>query len=143
MTEIVSPTQPSNQDRLAAAVAHLAGIVPLFGMLIPAGIWAASRSDNKFLKTNATRALAAQIFLLVYLLLIPGLGTILALIFAANQAGFFTGIIHTLSIFTLQAGLVLSWLMFAYAAVRVYLDGDFRYPVLTLAIEGPPPAPTS
>ncbi len=143
MTETTSPTPPSNQDRLTAAVAHLAGIVPLFGMLIPAGIWAASRSDNKFMKTNVTRALAAQIVLLVYLLLVPGLGTILTLIFAVNQTGFFTGIIHALTIFTLQAGLVLSWLMFAYAAVRVYLDGEFRYPVLTRAIEGPPPAPTS
>ena len=143
MTQTNSPIPPNNQDRITAAVAHLAGIVPLFGMLIPAGIWAASRSDNTFLKTNATRALAAQALLLVYLLLIPGLGTVLTLIFAANQAGFFTSIIHDLSILTLQAGLVFSWLMFAYAAVRVYLDGDFRYPLLTRAIEGPPPATPS
>lgn len=132
------PKERRSNDRFLAAFCHLVGLVPLFGVLVPAGVWLAMRADQPWLARQAARAASAQILLVISLLLIPGTGTLLSVILHANGAHLLSALVQQLSSFTLQAGLVFSWLMFAYAAIRVFQEGEFRYPVLTRALEGPP-----
>ena len=133
-------TERRSNDRFLAAICHLAGLVPLFGILVPAGVWLAMRAEKHWLARQAVRAMTAQALLVVLLLLLPGLGALLALVLLANRAESISLVVFFLSTATLQTMLVVSWLMFAHAAIRVFQDGDFRYPVLTRALEGPAPA---
>lgn len=133
MTDL--PKERRGNDRFLAAFCHLAGLVPLFGVLVPAGVWLAMRGEQPWLARQALRAGSAQILLVLFLLLGPGTGTLLSVILRANGAHMLSFMIQQLTTLALQAGLVFSWLMFAYAAIRVFQEGDFRYPVLTRMLE--------
>ena len=67
----------SRQDRFLAALCHLSGIVPLYGLDFSAVVWAAARVKRRGVALQALQALIAQVVFHVALL-VPLLGVLLA-----------------------------------------------------------------
>lgn len=60
----------TREDRLAAAIAHAAILIPFFGAVIPLAIWLSQRERSSLLRFQALQALAYQLIgLLAYLII--------------------------------------------------------------------------
>jgi uncharacterized Tic20 family protein len=123
-------------DRLMAVASHIAGILPLFGMMVPAAVWLLWRRANPALARQALEALSAQALLLAALLLLPCLGGLLAA-GLAPQVPRLSALLQFLSRVSAGAILLGAWVVFAFAAYRALLTGAFTYPLVGTAIGRP------
>lgn len=87
MTDLHTPT-PSTDERVLAALSHIAVLLPLMGVIAPIVIWVTQREKSKFVAFQSLQALAYQLVMIVAWFL--GMGCYLLSIFVIF-AGMFIG----------------------------------------------------
>jgi uncharacterized Tic20 family protein len=128
----------SQNDRTMAGLAHLAIIVPFWGMIAPIVIWATQKDKSKFIVFQAIQALVYQVLLILVTML--GMGCYMVSFFSMFStissttsesstlpAGFFLP-------FAVMGGIFIVYLVFIIygivAAVLTFTGKNFRYVIL-------------
>jgi uncharacterized Tic20 family protein len=91
MTEGQPSTEPTQNDKIMAALAHVSALLPLMGVIAPIIIWATQKDKSEYVAFQALQAVAYQ--LLMVLAWFLGMGcymlsfftTFLTLPFAGGQ----------------------------------------------------------
>ncbi|MBI5877532.1 MAG: DUF4870 domain-containing protein [Chloroflexi bacterium] len=63
--ELTTPAEPSQDDRIMAALAHATALVPMMGLIVPIVIWATQKDRSPYLRFQAIQATAYQIAIVV------------------------------------------------------------------------------
>ena len=133
------PDSGGNEDYLLAAICHLAVIMPIAGIVIPASIWFAKKDRSPFLKLQSSQAM-------IYQALVILLSMISVVIFFFSMivsfAGMMAGSMGTtvLPLFTPEGSEPAQWiksLLVALAVIPVFLPyilGGIFLIILTLHI---------
>ncbi len=126
--------QPGN--RLLVALSHFAGVLPLFGILVPAGVYFANLRTNPPVARQALHAVAAQALFLAALLALPCLGVLLAAGIAPLVPKLSCLLVFLSQVFAAIL-LLAAWMVFPFAALRSYTRGEFTYPLIGTALGRP------
>ena len=131
-------SQASQDERLLAAVAHCAALLPFVGVIVPLYIWLTQQDWSKFVRFHAIQALIHQIVmpaatLAVYLLGIWGLyGTLMGGLSGGSQGALPSGMLALRC--TLVSIVLGSWgltITLGLLGVSRTLAGrDFLYPLV-------------
>jgi uncharacterized Tic20 family protein len=151
--------EPTQDERVMAALAHASVILPFWGMIGAIVIWATQKDKSPFVRFQALQGVAYQLCLVLcgflcfacYMCTFFGmsLGTFLLLpvgIFAAEGAseaegiiGMLVGMLPAFSPFCVFGLIILVGLSFVlyglYGAVRVLQGEDFRYVIIGRRLE--------
>jgi uncharacterized Tic20 family protein len=79
--ENLESTQPTQDERIMAALSHVTALIPLMGVIAPIIIWATQKEKSKYVSFQALQALVYQIVNVVVMIL--GYGCYFASFFAA------------------------------------------------------------
>jgi uncharacterized Tic20 family protein len=133
---------PSGGRRILAALCHFAGVVPVYGMLVPAAVWLANRRCDWPVAFQALQALIAQAAFHV-LLLVPLAGWLVAALLDLLDAPM-AGFLFTLNWWFTGLLFIIAWVAFLFATFQTYQSGRFLYPILgrRLVQRGAAPAGT-
>lgn len=115
-----------DENRIFAALCHLSGLIPLYGIIFSGLVWLYSRRRLPLLSAQALQAIAAQVIFLVALL-IPLLGLLIVYLLHWLHAPM-TETLLAVNIFFVRLMFVVSWVVFTYAAFRIVQSGVFAYP---------------
>ncbi len=145
----------TSDERLWAAIAHGSIILLGWGLIVPLLVWISQRQKSSFVAFQALQALVYQLLQMVYWLVL------IVLVFCGMLAIILFGLLATQPTEPDAAAVALmigvqfvpflligcGWLLYlvpgVLGAVLVFLDKDFRYPVLGRWLESylSPPAP--
>ncbi len=149
----MSTQLPNQDDRVTAALAHLAAILPFWGIVASLIIWLTQKEKSQFVAFHALQSLVYQILpilggLALFLCYICSFSTMFLLPFAGVAVAEGSGeewpviLMSIVSvgvpfvIFGVGILLWLAWLAYAlYGAVRVFQGHDFRYALVGRWIE--------
>jgi len=140
-------TQPTQEERITAALAHITAIIPTMGIIAPIIIWVTQKEKSKFVNFQALQALVYQLLMLILWFLMFGcyMGSmflIIPLTGAFSNSRFPTGISGEVFIFfpfcVFGFFILVELFMIIYAivaTVMVLRGKDFRYAVVADKLE--------
>ena len=65
MTEALTPSEASQNDKIMAALAHISAILPLMGVIAPIIIWATQKDKSEFVAFQALQAVVYQLAMIL------------------------------------------------------------------------------
>ena len=65
MTEQLTSTEPTQNDKIMAALAHVSALLPLMGVMAPIVIWATQKDKSEFVSFLALNAVAYQLLMIL------------------------------------------------------------------------------
>lgn len=143
-TDTVAPI-PSQDERIAGALAHVGALIPAIGLLIPILIWITQKDRSRFSGFQALQAAAYQLILLLAAFLGWGcyvgsfLISFVLLALTKNSVGWAASLPFFIP-FSILLGMGLGWLVFVLyairAAVQTFRGRDFRYLIIGWRIDG-------
>lgn len=122
----------SSEERILAALAHAAIMVPSVGLLAPLGIWITQREKSAWVRFQALQALAYQmsLFVVAALSMCLTFPISMAVMFAMgdNPGNLFFGMV----LFYLIPAIIpiLMFLLGLFGGMMTAFGKDFRYPIL-------------
>jgi uncharacterized Tic20 family protein len=133
-----SASQASRDERLLAAVAHCAALLPFLGVIVPLYIWITQQDWSKFVRFHAIQALIHQMVmpaatLAVYLLGIWGLyGTLLGGLRDGSQGALPSGMLalRCILVCMVLGGWGLTITLGLLGVSRTLAGRDFLYPFI-------------
>jgi uncharacterized Tic20 family protein len=133
-----SASQASQDERLLAAVAHGAALLPFVGVIVPLYIWLTQQDWSKFVRFHAIQALVHQMVtpaatLAVYLLGIWGLyGTLMSGLSGGSQGALPSGMLALRCILVniVLGGWGLTLTLGLLGVSRTLAGRDFLYPLI-------------
>jgi uncharacterized Tic20 family protein len=146
----MSETRLSQDERVVAAMAHGAAILPFWGLIATIVIWVTQKDKSPFVRFQALQAVVYQVlpilgFLLFFLCYFCSFGGVLLTMplsaFLGENVGETAGVVAIVTsllsvglpflVFGLAILLWLAYLAYAiYAAIRIFQGHDFRYAVV-------------
>jgi uncharacterized Tic20 family protein len=127
-------TQPAQNDRIMAALAHSTAILPMMGVVAPIIIWATQRDKSEYVGFQALQAVVYQFVMI--LLWFAGMAMYVSSFFLVFVPGMMVSESQSFPVFFFVPFLVMGALMLAMLAFVLYglvaaamvLQGeDFRY----------------
>jgi len=65
MTEQLTSPDPTQNDKIMAALAHISALLPLMGVIAPIIIWATQKDKSEFVAFQALQAIAYQLLMIL------------------------------------------------------------------------------
>jgi len=65
MTEQLRSTEPAQNDKIMAALAHISALLPLMGVIAPIVIWATQKDKSEFVAFQALQAVAYLLLMIL------------------------------------------------------------------------------
>jgi uncharacterized protein len=65
MTEQISISVPSQNDKIMAALAHISAVLPFMGVIAPIIIWATQKDKSEYVAFQALQAVAYQLVMIL------------------------------------------------------------------------------
>jgi uncharacterized protein len=65
MTEQISKSAPSQNDKIMAALAHISAVLPLMGVIAPIVIWATQKDKSEYVAFQALQAVVYQLAMIL------------------------------------------------------------------------------
>jgi uncharacterized Tic20 family protein len=137
MNNEISPTVPTQNDRIMAALAHVTAILPMMGIIAPIVIWATQKEKSEYVAFQALQAIVFQ--LTMVLAWFAGMALYMGSFFATFLGMAFAGSSKSIPIFFFVPFAVMGCMMLGTLVFIVYgligaamvLQGkDFRYIVI-------------
>jgi uncharacterized Tic20 family protein len=134
MNTQANSTQPAQNDRIMAALAHSTAILPMMGVVAPIIIWATQRDKSEYVGFQALQAVVYQFVMI--LLWFAGMAMYVSSFFLVFVPGMMVSESQSFPVFFFVPFLVMGALMLAMLAFVLYglvaaamvLQGeDFRY----------------
>ena len=149
MTEQLTPAEPTQNDKIMAALAHVSALLPLMGVIAPIVIWATQKDKSEFVAFQALQAIAYQLLMIVAWFVGMGcymlsfFSTFLTIPFAGEgmESGpgslfFMLGFFIPFAIFGLIfIGGAIFIIYGVVAAIMTFQGKDFRYALLGKRLE--------
>lgn len=142
MDNEIASNNPSQNDRIMAALAHVTVIVPMIGLVAPIVIWATQKDKSAYIAFQALQAAVYQLFLILAYFVGMGcymcsfFGMIPVMAAVENNASSAQSVFPWVAFFPLVVfgGIMAAGLLFflygLIAAVLVLIGKDFRYVLL-------------
>lgn len=145
-TPAPSALNPTSDERIMAALAHLSAILPMWGILAPIVIWLTQREKSRWAAFQALQAIAFQIaMILIYIVgFACYMGSFFALMIGGVLGSQVNGIepvfglsfaLPFLVLFSLMGATLLSIIYGIAGAVLTFQGKDFRYVVIGRRLE--------
>jgi hypothetical protein len=137
MNNEISPTVPTQNDRIMAALAHVTAILPMMGIIAPIVIWATQKEKSEYVAFQALQAIVFQ--LTMVLAWFAGMALYMGSFFATFLGMASAGSSKSIPIFFFVPFVVMGCMMLGTLVFIVYgligaamvLQGkDFRYIVI-------------
>lgn len=146
---VESPSmQPLDQnDRIMAALAHAAALLPLMGVIVPIIIWVTQRERSKYVSFQALQAVVYQITMILlyfigmalYMLSFLLMGVRIMLVEGAKAGnGDLSGLVAFVPLLVFMAIMLVGLVFVVYGVVAAILTlqgKDFRYVLLGNALQ--------
>jgi len=140
MTEQVSTSEPTQNDKIMAALAHISAMLPMMGVIAPIIIWATQKDKSEYVAFQALQAVVYQLLMIFAWFIGMGcymlsfFSTFLTIPLASGSEGnpssplFLVGIIVPFLIF---GGMFIGGMIFVIyevlGAIMTFQGKDFRY----------------
>ena len=114
--------------RVLSALCHFSGLLPVYGIVFSAAVWASNRRCDWPVAFQALQAMIAQALFHI-LLLIPMLGWLLAGMLEMIGAPM-SSVLHGLNWWFTGLIFIIAWVAFLFATFQTYESGSFLYPII-------------
>lgn len=141
----ITSTEPTQDDRIMAALSHITIILPFLGVVAPIIIWVTQKEKSEYVAFQALQALAYQLSLVVLYFIGMGcymcsfFGPFLSMLFSAEEPNSVVLGAFVLIPFTVMGLLflgVIGYIIYGLvAAVMVVQGKDFRYMLIGNRLE--------
>jgi uncharacterized protein len=139
MNTETSSQEPTQNDRIMAALAHATAILPVTGVIAPIIIWVTQREKSEYVAFQALQAVVYQFSMIVawFASMALYMGSFFIVIpFSASSRGFPAIMLVPFGVMGLMLVGSLIFIVYAFVAAGMVLQGrNFRYVIIGNALK--------
>ncbi len=139
MNNQAAQAQPTQNDRIMAALAHVTAIVPVTGLLAPIVIWVTQREKSAYVAFQALQAIVFQLSMILawFIGMAIYMGSFfIAVPFSASSRGFPAFMLVPFGVMGLMMVATLAFIAYACVATVMVMQGkEFQYIIIGDALK--------